>query len=81
MRRSKNPDAGIFHFDHRIDALGGAELEYFDHLRARNGIAIEGHDLKLVAGQGELDVLGGAGVENVKQHLLPLLHLDRVAVA
>ena len=67
---SEDPDAGVVHLDDGVDALAGAEEDGFDGLGGGDGVAIEGDDLKLVAGEGDAAVLDGAGVEEVEEDAL-----------
>ncbi len=61
-----DPDAGVVHFNDGADALGGGEAQHGDELWRGDGVAIEGEDAELVAGEGEPVLLGGAGVEDVE---------------
>jgi hypothetical protein len=79
MRRPQNPNSGILHFHHRVDAFGSAQFQELNRLRMRQGIAVEPHHLEDMAGERQLDILGGAGVEDVKQHALALLDAQGLA--
>ena len=77
--RTQTP--GIVHFDDGGDTFGGAEFEDVDELGFGDGVAVEGHDFKAMAGEGELDVFGGACVEDVKEDALAFADADGIARA
>ena len=56
------------------------EFQHIHQLRLRHRIAVQGHNLKMVAGQRELNVLGGAGIQEVEQDALSLFDAHRLAI-
>ena len=71
----------MIHSDQCGHALGGPEPEQRNIRRCRHGVAVERHDSEDVTGQRETSNFGGAGVQDVKEHALALLHPDGVAVS
>jgi hypothetical protein len=46
----------------------------------RRRVAVEPHHLELVAGERKLNVVGGAGIQEVEQHALSLFDAHRLAI-
>ena len=72
---------GLVHVHDGIDALPGAEQNCIDRLRIGHRVAVQRDHLELMAGERDAAVFDRAGVEEVHQHALALLHADRLARA
>jgi hypothetical protein len=78
---AEDPVAWVVHLDDGADSFAGTEGESFDQRWVRNGVAIEGDDLELVAAEGNAAVLDGGGVEEVEEDALALRNADGFAGA
>ena len=78
---AEDPDAGVVHLDDGVDALAGAEEDGVDGGGGGDGVAVEGDDLELVAGEGDAAVLDGGGVEEVEEDALALFDAEGFAGA
>ena len=71
----------MIHFDRGVHALAYPEFEHARRARTRHRIAVQRDDVKRVSRQMQLNVLRCACIQDMKKDTLPLLYLERPAMA
>ena len=78
---AENPHARLVHGDDSVYALRRTHLDRIHLARYGHGVSVQAEDFELVTGQRNSVLIGGAGIQHAKQHLLPFLHAHRIARA
>ncbi len=81
LGRAHDPDAGLVHLHPGIDALARTQHQHVHRRRRGHRISVQRDHVEFVAGQRQMAVLDGAGVQKMKHHAFAGLHADRFARA